>query len=125
MNCTKCKAKTEVLETARADGATRRRRRCTSCGDRFSTLEQLVGAKVETTIIPRDFAEGFTRNNGRRGKPKVDTEAIAAAIRVDRRKRAIAAEQRALRNKSDVYDDDDAAPTRLSGAGLRRELKGF
>jgi len=125
VNCPKCKAKTEVLETARAESATRRRRRCTTCGERFSTLETQAGCRQTVTIIPKDFAEGFTRNSGRRGKPKVDTEAIAAAIRVDRRKRAIAAEQRAVRNKSDVYDDDDAAPTRLSGVGLRREIKGY
>lgn len=125
MNCPKCKAKTEVLETARAESATRRRRRCTACGERFSTLETQAGCRQTITVIPQDFAEGFAKQRGRRGAPKVDVEAIAAAIRVDRRKRAIAAEQRALRNKSDVYDDDDAAPSRLSRAGLRREIEGY
>ena len=125
MNCPKCKAKTEVLETAKAEQNTRRRRRCTACGHRFSTVESSAELQQVVTIIPQDFAEGFKRKAGRRGAPKVDVEAIAAAIRVDRRKAAIAADQRANRTRSEVYDDDDAAPSRLSRVALRREIKGY
>ena len=41
MECPHCEAKTQVLESRRAaGGAVRRRRRCPSCGERFTTFER-------------------------------------------------------------------------------------
>ena len=41
MRCPDCGERAEVLDSRpRPDGGVRRRRRCTSCGDRFTTIER-------------------------------------------------------------------------------------
>ena len=114
MICPKCKETTEVLETTqRAAPVTRRRRRCLTCTHRFTTIE--VQIEAHRVAVGGDLAAAVRRVTGR----GFDAEAIAAAIAVDRRKAKIAREQR--------YRDEEehAAPRRLGGLALRRELKGF
>lgn len=114
MICPKCKQRTEVLETAQRDQPiTRRRRRCIACYHRFTTIETLVGHEKQSL----DLVEAV-RVLGRKRKG-FDAEAIAAAIAVDRRKAKIAREQR------EREYNEHAAPRHLSGAVLRRELKGY
>ena len=53
MNCPRCDSPTKTLETRRVpDGATRRRRECSSCGHRFTTYERAVPETLE--VIKRD-----------------------------------------------------------------------
>ena len=53
MNCPRCDSQTKTLETRRVpDGATRRRRECTSCDHRFTTYERAVPETLE--VIKRD-----------------------------------------------------------------------
>jgi transcriptional regulator NrdR len=53
VNCPRCDSQTKTLETRRVpDGATRRRRECTSCHHRFTTYERAVPETLE--VIKRD-----------------------------------------------------------------------
>jgi transcriptional repressor NrdR len=53
VNCPRCDSATKTLETRRVpDGATRRRRECSSCGHRFTTYERAVPETLE--VIKRD-----------------------------------------------------------------------
>jgi transcriptional repressor NrdR len=53
VNCPRCDSTTKTLETRRVpDGATRRRRECSSCGHRFTTYERAVPETLE--VIKRD-----------------------------------------------------------------------
>jgi transcriptional repressor NrdR len=53
VNCPRCDSSTKTLETRRVpDGATRRRRECSSCGHRFTTYERAVPEALE--VIKRD-----------------------------------------------------------------------
>ena len=50
MNCHRCDSPTKTLETRRVpDGAVRRRRECSSCGQRFTTYERAVPETLEVT----------------------------------------------------------------------------
>lgn len=85
MKC-KCGGRTEVLETIQKPYGTRRRRRCVACTARFSTTE-LTNADIETHVEERVMQRMSSSGN------KVDPEAIAAALAVDRRKAEIKARQ--------------------------------
>jgi transcriptional repressor NrdR len=51
--CPRCDSPTKTLETRRVpDGATRRRRECTSCAHRFTTYERAVPEALQ--VIKRD-----------------------------------------------------------------------
>jgi transcriptional repressor NrdR len=52
--CPRCQSPTSTLETRKADGgsAVRRRRKCASCGHRFTTYERAVPEMLE--VIKRD-----------------------------------------------------------------------
>jgi transcriptional repressor NrdR len=53
VNCPRCDASTSILETRRADrNSIRRRRKCSSCGHRFTTYERAVPERLE--VIKRD-----------------------------------------------------------------------
>jgi transcriptional repressor NrdR len=53
VNCPRCDSPTKTLETRRVpDGAVRRRRECSSCGQRFTTYERAVPETLE--VIKRD-----------------------------------------------------------------------
>lgn len=54
VDCPRCGSATKVLETRRPTGdpALRRRRRCTSCGERFTTFERIEPAAL--TVVKRD-----------------------------------------------------------------------
>jgi transcriptional repressor NrdR len=53
VTCPHCDSSTKTLETRRVpDGATRRRRECTSCGHRFTTYERAVPDTLE--VLKRD-----------------------------------------------------------------------
>jgi transcriptional repressor NrdR len=53
VDCPRCDSRTKTLETRRVpDGATRRRRECTSCGHRFTTYERAVPEALE--VIKRE-----------------------------------------------------------------------
>jgi transcriptional repressor NrdR len=53
VNCPRCDSPTKTLETRRVpDGATRRRRECSSCGHRFTTYERAVPESL--IVIKRD-----------------------------------------------------------------------
>jgi transcriptional repressor NrdR len=53
VNCPRCDSPTKTLETRRVpDGATRRRRECSSCGHRFTTYERAVPETLE--VVKRD-----------------------------------------------------------------------
>jgi transcriptional repressor NrdR len=53
VNCPRCESTTKTLETRGVpDGATRRRRECSSCGHRFTTYERAVPESV--VVIKRD-----------------------------------------------------------------------
>lgn len=56
MRCPKCKhTEHAVLETRTTGEFFRRRRRCTSCGYRFSTVESVVGVHAANTeLTPED-----------------------------------------------------------------------
>jgi transcriptional regulator NrdR family protein len=50
MHCPKCQSDTEVIDSRqRDDGPYYRRRKCASCGHRFSTLEVLAVVKKKET----------------------------------------------------------------------------
>jgi transcriptional regulator NrdR family protein len=54
MDCPSCRAPAPVLDSRPADdgAAVRRRRRCASCGERFTTLERVAPAdKLEAAVI--------------------------------------------------------------------------
>jgi transcriptional repressor NrdR len=62
MDCPRCDFRTSILETRRADDgeAVRRRRRCESCGHRFTTYERAVPERV--VVIKRSgHREPFDR----------------------------------------------------------------
>jgi transcriptional repressor NrdR len=53
VDCPRCDSPTKTLETRRVpDGAVRRRRECTSCGQRFTTYERAVPETLE--VVKRD-----------------------------------------------------------------------
>lgn len=107
MNCPKCKQRTEVLEVgAHGSDATRRRRSCTGCKHRFST--------IEVTHEYRRRAAPVIRGT------RLEPEVLQAMLNVDQRKKKIARDQRARER----YDDEHAPPRRLGRGELRRELKG-
>jgi len=54
MDCPSCHAPASVLDSRPADdgAAVRRRRRCGSCGERFTTLERVVQVdKLESAVL--------------------------------------------------------------------------
>ena len=118
MECSnKCGGYTDVLETIqRGPLQTRRRRRCLTCGHRFTTIETTVEAHRKSAGF--DLVDELKRLS--KGRRNFDAEAVAAAISVDRRKREIAERQRRER-----YDDDDATPRQLNRFAARRELRGY
>lgn len=116
MICLKCNGRTEVLETAQKTAQiTRRRRRCTLCGDRFSTIETPVGHEKRETKLGEVMTAVAHRTR------RIEPEVLTAMLATDRRKARIAREQRARER----YDDEHAAPSSLRGEALRRELKGY
>jgi transcriptional repressor NrdR len=52
VNCPRCDSPTATLETRKAGDAIRRRRRCSSCGHRFTTYERAVPESLQ--VIKRD-----------------------------------------------------------------------
>lgn len=85
MDCPYCGADgTRVLESRQADGALRRRRNCTRCGQRFTTYERL---EAGPTVVKRDGSrEPFSREKLLRsillacGKRPVKAERIQRLI---------------------------------------------
>ena len=55
MTCPKCNEKTKVIDSHTDEDSTERRRECTNCGYRFSTVE-----------IDRDLYERVTRHDDKR-----------------------------------------------------------
>ena len=66
MDCVQCSADTRVLDSRPVRGAVRRRRECTTCGERFTTFERVGPDELEATVIR------FVRSLGQ-------TEAVQAA----------------------------------------------
>ncbi len=63
MRCPDCGERAEVLDSRpRPDGGVRRRRRCTSCGERFTTIERpRVGSDelaAQVAALALDLADG-------------------------------------------------------------------
>lgn len=56
MYCSACSAATRVLDTRRAGDAVRRRRECTHCGHRVTTLERTQD-ELERTVV--DFVRSL------------------------------------------------------------------
>jgi transcriptional regulator NrdR family protein len=50
MECPRCKGKTEIFETRQTKDAVRRRRHCTRCGHKFTTIEQPA---EELVLVPK------------------------------------------------------------------------
>lgn len=65
MNCTKCEHETRVIDTRLTELGIRRRRWCTECGTKFSTLEVL--------------ADTVGYENPRRGRPKAKPKPVPSA----------------------------------------------
>lgn len=64
MNCPKCNGKTTVMESRKQRGGTiRRRRRCTKCGTRFTTLEMIWEIDRKRTDIACSVCEEKTKEN--------------------------------------------------------------
>ena len=55
MTCPNCNEKTKVIDSKTDEDSTERRRECTACGYRFSTVE-----------IDRDLYEGMVKQHDRR-----------------------------------------------------------
>lgn len=83
MTCHKCHAPTEVIDSRPSGETVRRRRRCTKCGARFSTLEVLAGQapRLDAGVLKvtrRDLsrvlrmlaADAPPRGPDRRGRPE-------------------------------------------------------
>jgi transcriptional repressor NrdR len=94
VNCPRCDSPTRTLETRRVpDGATRRRRECSSCGHRFTTYERAVPETLE--VIKRDgHRQPFDRDkllgslNRATHKRKLDPRKLALLVdRVEREAR--------------------------------------
>lgn len=124
MKCPKCKDRTHILETRETLTTIRRRRECVSplCGQRFTTTEsnakQAVKYADEATLRARALAQDLR-------SPRVDHEALEAAIAVDIRRAQIHREQRAARRQErDTWYDTgfDPAPSVLDEQSLKREL---
>ena len=52
MRCRSCGSSSKVIDVEKAQESVRRRRECTQCGDRWNTLEQLLGAVVKQPVKP-------------------------------------------------------------------------
>lgn len=117
MRCPKCHEKSEVLETLPEGQRTRRRRRCLSpnCLHRWVSVEVAQDAEPRAQIDQTDV-ERVLRGTRYRG---VDTEALAAALAVDRRKEELKRRQREERER-ERYDRDDNEPL-----DIHRELRGY
>lgn len=127
MKCPKCGARTEVLETTQKDERTHRRRSCLHCGHRFSTREvHAEKLRLDVDEAMPQWLEDVKRRV-KRGK-LIDVDAVEDAIRVDRRRARIMAEQRALdRRERDALREaglDDRADE-IDRETLRRELEGY
>ena len=116
MNCPKCKARSSVIRTERGQhGERTRTRQCDAprCGCRFVTVEQLRLSPIVEPIDTDTRTHALARDAG------YDREAIAAAIRTDRRRAAIARRQ-AIERAAELDDGDYDAP-----ADAMRELRGY
>lgn len=120
MRCPKCKSNTEVLETIQKGGQTKRRRRCLSpaCLYRFASYE-LPEGEAQVAQREPELPEWIERV---RDRPGVDKEALAAAYRVDQRRKQIAQEQK-RRARDESYDYDEEPP--LTREELLREIRGY
>lgn len=47
MRCLACGSGSKVIDVDKAQESVKRRRECISCGDRWNTLEQVLGAQVK------------------------------------------------------------------------------
>jgi hypothetical protein len=132
MRCPACKTTlTKVIRTEPGDDGTRRRRRCLdpACGHRWTTFESAADAtRVElepASMSPRagQRIARALKQEGRRPRPGLDPEAIAAAMATDRRRAQIYYEQREQARRQRELDqwDDDAPPSRLDRESFRRE----
>ena len=121
MKCPKCKSKSEVLETIQQDGQTKRRRKCLSpkCMFRFASYETIEGAASGTRSQESPLPEWIDKI---RSRPGVDKEAIAAAYRVDQRRKEIEREQKARARQEAGWDYDEEV---LTPDDIRRELRGY
>lgn len=126
MKCPKCRDKTRVLETRETATTIRRRRQCVSplCEQRFTTTE--LNNRAPQVIDDATFrARALTQDLL---SPKVDREALAAAVATDIRRAQIARDARAARRqeRDTWYDTDfDPAPSVLDAESLKRELGEF
>lgn len=120
MRCPKCKSNTEVLETIQKGGQTKRRRRCLApaCLYRFASHETAEGDEPAAQREP-ELPEWIERV---RDRPGVDKEALAAAYRVDQRRKRIAMEQR-RKAREESYDYDEEPP--MTREEVLRELRGY
>ena len=92
MHCPLCQSPTRVLETRRIDGrnALRRRRRCSSCGERFTTTEHLE--RGPTYVRKRDGArQPFDRAKLRGGLTRAAHKRPIEAAQIERIVDAVAA----------------------------------
>lgn len=82
MECPKCRRKTEVVDSRKRNGATRRRRWCTNpnCGERFTTLEFRV-LDSESLESVMNALEAF-RATQRRGAAPVRPTPGRAPVRL-------------------------------------------
>src|SRR5687767_8610418 len=82
MDCPSCSASTRVLESRPADGgeAVRRRRECSECGRRFTTLEERLPDKL--WVVKRSGV-----------KERFDREKLAGGLARAAHKRPVAAEE--------------------------------
>ena len=117
MHCPKCSCEeSKVLETrvSKSMGSIRRRRTCSECGYRFSTIEEVL--KEDTYVVKRD---------GRR--EDFDKAKIISGIRKATEKRALDAEQMELivadmlRTFESEYDYE--IPSKAIGEAVMVRLK--
>lgn len=52
MRCRSCGSSSKVIDVEKAQESVRRRRECTACGDRWNTMEQVLGAVVKQVLKP-------------------------------------------------------------------------
>jgi hypothetical protein len=57
--CQACKGKTTVTDSRASDTFIRRRRKCLSCGERFSTVEAAFPSFKHGAVFPRDVSRAM------------------------------------------------------------------
>lgn len=117
MKCFYCKEDdTRVIETREAGESLRRRRECSSCGQRFTTYERVEQQQLR--VIKSDGSrESFDRNKLLRG---ITTACEKRPVSAEQIEEAVQEVERMLRERGDAE-----IPSKLIGEYVMKVLRGI